>query len=139
MSRVGASELRKFVATDSDNDVSAFIAAASSLTNQVESCDSDNELSSSQLYHIELMLSAHFYTMLDPLYKSRKTADASATFQGDTGMALDATHYGQNAKVMDTTGCLAKLDKQAKEGKITAGVTWLGLPPSDQTDYVDRD
>ena len=41
---------------------------------------------------------------------------------------------------LDITGCLAKLNEEAKTGKkIKAGLTWLGKPPSDQIDYVDRD
>ena len=57
-----------------------------------------------------------------------------------TGKSLDSTHYGQTAKLLDTSGCLAEISKEAETGgKTTVGIDWLGKPPSEQTDYVDRD
>jgi hypothetical protein len=38
-----------------------------------------------------------------------KAGSASAKFQGQTGLNLDSTFYGQNAKLIDTTGALAGL------------------------------
>ncbi|GAF90891.1 unnamed protein product, partial [marine sediment metagenome] len=82
----------------------------------------------------------HFYAHADQLYQARSTAGASATFQGQTGMILLSTQYGQTAMLLDVTGLLAKLSKDAEEGgkrKVTAA--WLGRRPSAQTAYVDRD
>lgn len=124
-------------------DLTPFIEAASSITDDVNSCASDRSISlgSTALELIERWLAAHFYVAADPLYSSRKTSKASGEFQGRnvTGgaidnIALDTTDYGRRAKMLDKSGCLASLSM----GERVQGF-WLGLAPSDQTDYVDRD
>lgn len=106
--------------------LSPFIQAASSLTDYVEEKDTDSILSASALEIIERWLAAHFYAHADQLHSQKQTGRASATFQGKTDMCLDSTQYGQTAKILDVTGTLASLDKQAKDGKKVAGGAWLG-------------
>lgn len=84
---------------------------------------------------IAAALGAHFYCAMDALYMSRSTADASGSFQRTTGKRLEGTEYGQMAMMMDTSGCLSTFNN----GAAFASLTWLGLPPSEQTDYEDRD
>ena len=43
--------------------------------------------------------------------------------------------FFREAALLDETGFLQGLAK----GKTQAGVEWLGLPPSEQTDFIDRD
>ena len=141
MARIGELDVRAIVSTNSEISINPFIGVASRLTDYVDSCDSDSVLSVLTLKDIELFLAAHFYSLRDQLYSSKKTEDASAEFQ--TGVkgtgSLDTTDYGRNAMLIDVTGCLAKLNEQAKKGKLTASLTWIGKPPSTQTAYESRD
>jgi len=55
------------------------------------------------------LLAAHFLAMRDRRSKSESIAgEWSVTWQGTTGMGLDATDYGQAAKSLDCSGKLAK-------------------------------
>lgn len=115
--------------TDNAPSLTIFITTASLLTDWVETCDAgrDDELSDAALENIEMLLAAHFYLMADQASKSEKTADASATFQGTTGTGLQYSAYGQAAMIADTSGCLARRNKEAEEGgKRKAVVTWVG-------------
>lgn len=123
---------------DSDNSPSLtpFIDTANDLTSRVATCATARgvTLSSTTLELIERQLAAHFYTRSDPIASEKKTGDASAVFQGKTEMGLDSTHYGQDAKMLDHSGCLASMSAGRR-----AVTSWAGRPPSEQTDYVDRD
>lgn len=89
---------------------------------------------SDTLEMVERLLAAHVYAMSDQPYASKSTGGASATFQGQTGLGLKGTKYGQRAMLVDYTRVLAALD----EGKI-ATTSWLGKVPSEQINYSDRD
>ena len=129
-----------------DTNVSAnlteFINTASALVDWVETCDAakSDELTDAQLTDIETYIAAHLYAIRDQQYQQKKTGDASATFQGTTGMYLDGTQWGQTAMLLDISGCLAQRNEEMKTGgsKKFSSV-WLGTPPSTQVDYVDRD
>jgi hypothetical protein len=84
-------------------------------------------LSSTTLELIERWLSAHYYTVMDPLYKSKNTGRAGASFNDRS--------YADTAKQLDTSGCLAAI----LAGGNRVGVWWLGKPPSQQIPYADRD
>jgi hypothetical protein len=120
-------------------DLTAFIATANVLTDQVDACDTNNSLDATELELIERYLAAHFYAHSDQIAKSRTTGDASISFQGTTGKGLDSTQYGQTAMLLDETGCLTRKNTQMIEGKKRATVTWMGKTKSAQTNYVDRD
>lgn len=87
-----------------------------------------------ELYLLETWLSAHYYTQNDPTYTSKSTAGASGSFQGQTGKFFEASRYGQTAIKLDPSGCIENI-----QGSQTARMGWVGLPPSEQTDYRDRD
>jgi hypothetical protein len=116
--------------------MSTFIHAANSLTDYVDTCDTDGTLSEKQLQDIETYLAAWLYAERDQQYLSKKTGDASATYQGKTGMYLDCNKYGQIAMVLDVTGCLSELNATAKKGRHTASVTWLGKEVEDQDNLI---
>jgi len=137
--RVTSEEVAEIVEVETGLSLTPFITMANNLTDRVDTCDTDNILSTATLTSIELLLSAHFYSLRDQQYTSKKTGDASGTFRGDSGMGLEATTYGQNAIAMDFTGCLAEINEQMKAGKRKIKVEWLGKPKSDQLNYVDRD
>lgn len=112
-----------------------FIDTANALVTRVATCAATKgiTLSAAELELLERWLSAHFYCMSDQTYSSRSTGGASGSFHGQTGMALDATKYGQTAQMLDSSGCLVSLSKRQ-----TAGAFWAGKRPSEQTAYEDR-
>lgn len=113
-----------------------FIDTAASIVDDVVACAAKKEivLTSTKLELIERWLAAHAYAHADQLYSSSSAGGASGSFQGQTGMHLESTQYGQMAMNLDSSGCLRAINKGAR-----AGVTWLGKPPSSQIPYVDRD
>ncbi len=82
---------------------------------------------------IERWLAAHFYACSDRPYQSRSTLNASGSMQGQTGMGLTFTVYGQQAIALDPTGYLATI---GKGGKVARGV-WAGTNVNDALDYDD--
>jgi len=129
-------DVQAVLETDSDIDLYPYIKVASVLTDKVEECATDRSaaLNDEQLHDIETYLAAHLYALRDPQYSSKSTQSASASFQGQTAMKLDYTPFGQMAQVLDTSGCLSAYNVGAR-----ARAVWLGKPPSEQTDYEDRD
>ena len=136
MARAGEGDVRAIIESDATLDLVPFIAAASALVDWVETCAvaKNKALTATQLRHIETWLAAHLYAHRDQLYTSKNTLRAGGSFQGQFGMRLDSTQYGQTAKLLDTSGCLAGLDKRQ-----VAGASWLGKAKSDQIAYSDRD
>jgi len=140
VARITDTDVVALIEVNSQIPLTGFINTANLLTTWLSECDTDSELSAAELTQIEAWLAAHFYAQRDPQYQVKKTGNASATFQGSTGMHLDGTWWGQQAMMLDTTGCLARRNEEVKTGrKRKAGVLWAGLAPSNQTDYVDRD
>lgn len=138
--RTNEGEVKKVLMRDYDSQncptLLPFIRTASVVTDRIETCAAakDITLTSTELELIERWLAAHFYSCSDRPFLEKTTGRSKAVFQGKTSMNLDSSHYGQTAKLIDTSGCLEALDKRKK-----VRVSWLGKPPSEQTDYVDRD
>lgn len=82
---------------------------------------------------VERWLAAHCYMLSEKGFAEQSTAGASAKYQGQTGMYLDATFYGQQAQMLDPTGLLGSLTR-----KSGASVTWLGKRASVQIPYDQR-
>ena len=134
MARTTAEAVKLLLAANYDSDAATnltpFIDSASSIVDDVVECVSDlslTALSSTKLELIERWIAAYLYTQSDPLYTSRSTASASGAFQEHS--------FLKGAIALDPSGCV----KCCVEGAVTAGLNWLGLPVSDQTDYIDRD
>lgn len=105
-------------------DLSPFIAAAEELVNEL--CV-PAAYTSQRLVIIETWLAAHFVAIRDPRYQSESNMGASASVQGQVGMNLALTTYGQQAMLLDTKGGLAYLDKHVTQGKRPhVGITYLG-------------
>ena len=132
--RVSEDEVRDLIDATSSISVSPFITTANAITDRVAAKDSANVLSAAILLEIERYLAAHFYEHRDPQYSMKKTERAEAIFQGQFGMGLQSSKWGQTAILLDETGFLASLNR----GRLPASVEWTGLPPSEQTDYLDR-
>jgi|SRR6516225_2052889 hypothetical protein len=90
----------------------------------------------SRLELIERNLACHFYVMSDQPYSSNSTSGASASYQGQTKMYLEASKYGQMAITMDSSGWLRAM--YATDTPKVANALWLGKNPSDQIDYIYR-
>jgi hypothetical protein len=90
-------------------------------------------LLATELELIERWLSAHAYAMVDQTLASKSTNGRSGRFQGQTGMRLEATKYGQMALMLDTSGALEAINKRQ-----VAGITWLGVTENEALDYEDR-
>lgn len=124
------------------SSLTPFINAANILTDRVATCATEKEmtLTSTELEIIETWLAAHFYAQMDQLYSAKRTGNSAAgaygQFQGKTDMHLQSTLYGQTAMTLDYSGCLASFG--ATERKVAGGF-WAGRPPSEQTNYEDRD
>ena len=115
-----------------------FIRQGSLLTDWLDSVDTDNELSDAVLTEIETLLSAHFYQVhIDPSYQSKSTNGASGSFQGATSFSLQATHHGQSAMLLDSTGKLTKRNLEAQQGKRVATTTWIGWQDHSEDPYAD--
>lgn len=120
-------------------DLTPFIETASAIVDDVVECSESNDrttLDSTRAELVERWLAAHFYQQADPGYQSKSTGGASGSFLGRTDMYIESTRYGQTAVRLDKSGCLETL---AGKEKKKAGAVWLGLPPSEQTPYYQRD
>lgn len=83
----------------------------------------------SALCQVRQVLAAHFLTMWERQVKSQSVAgEWSVTFLGRDGLGLDASLYGQQAKILDCSGLLAKTGMkqvllQTASYKLLEGVT----------------
>lgn len=114
-----------------DDDLSAvnltpYIDAANELVTEI--CAVNTAYTADRLEKIERWLSAHFYCIFDPRTKSEGVSGISASYEGNTGMMLQATRYGQQAMLLDTYGGLSVMSKLMEEGRRRRklGVLWLG-------------
>ncbi len=65
------------------------------------------------LKEIAKWLGAHLAACsLEREVKTEEAGEYSATYSGTSSLGLDATLYGQQVKVLDTTGALANLGKK---------------------------
>jgi len=127
-------EVRALMESDEDVRVAPFITTANLVVDDVSSHDSSGLLSPTKLKEIEKYLAAHFYEHHDQALAEEKTGDASGAYQGEWGKGFDGSTWGQSAKLLDTTGYLASLDK----GRRRVGLSWGGLPTSEQSSFEER-
>ena len=71
----------------------------------------DASVSSARLEQIETLLAAHLASAQDQRLESGERQSASVTYQGETGMGIQGTKYGQQAAALDPTGTLQAMDK----------------------------
>jgi len=109
-------------------DLAPFIEVANSLVTDV--CTNyDTPYTDAKLELIERWLSAHFYAVRESRASEQRAVSVSRILQSKVDLGLDVTHYGQQAKLIDTEGGLAALDGRLKSGKakVTPGISWLGV------------
>lgn len=114
-------KVREIIDTDPDLDILPFITYANTMTDKIATRATDMAITvtAAELLLIETYIAAHFYALKDPQYIEKQTGKARAVFQGQTGMALNSTFWGQMALAMDPTGVL---------GGNQAYGAWLGTP-----------
>src|SRR5215210_498776 len=66
---------------------------------------------------IETLLACHFYCLNDPRGQRERVGPLTFESQSKVDIGLDVTHYGQQAKRLDTSGGLAALDEAIENGK----------------------
>ena len=105
--RVTSEEVAQIIDYDTAaiTDISPFITMANMMVN---SRIGEGVLAEEVLKEIERWLAAHFVAIRDPRIKSESVDVISTSYQGQTGMGLQATLYGQQAMMLDTTGKLSK-------------------------------
>lgn len=119
--RTTAANVKNIIETElSDTIVDAYINSAARL---IDTVFSDGALGEEILTEIEMWLAAHMIAST----REQQTAEAKAgstsiKYQGNTGLGLDSTMYGQTVKILDTTQRLADL------GKGRRNVTLYAVP-----------
>jgi hypothetical protein len=106
--RVNDADVKEIL--DTSISTTVFIKAANLIVNEHLS---GQGLSNDQLKEIERWLSAHLACVRDPRVAEEAFGDARAKYQGITGLGLDATMYGQQVRLLDSTGRLSRVGKQA--------------------------
>ena len=107
----------------SDAQITDCIASATMLVD--EEIDA-TKLSATRLDKIIQYLSAHFCGLSEPLTKQESVKGVSELYDGRTGLSFDYTRYGQQAMIFDTTFTLARINREAKEGKVNVYLSWVG-------------
>ena len=136
MSRTTDTAVKLIIESDDDisSDLAPFIEAASSMVSQLcePATDSDGDLihDATSLELVERWLSAHFYAIRDnaPRTINERAGSVGAQYSSRIDLALNQTHWGQQAMLLDYSGELAKWNKDVTsgKGKRTATATWLG-------------
>ena len=98
-----------FVPDDSGLDLDPFISASHAL---VEDKLTDSHIGHGEtlLFEIEKWLAAHFAAVACRQPVSEEIGVAAINYGTKLGLGLDNTIYGQQAKLLDTSGTLARLD-----------------------------
>ena len=100
-----------------DLNITAFITTANNLVNQ----QLQGELSNEILNEIEKWLSAHFVTVSVRQPQRYSLGDEDISYDNELGLGLDNTMYGQQAKMLDTTGSLSSLGQKKASLTVVSG------------------
>lgn len=116
--RTTAEAVRALVGLASTESVDGFIETATMLVDEVQACDATASFEKLEL--IERWLAAHFARIRHPHLSSKSLGGASASFsRGNVGMRLNQTPEGQQALLLDTSGCLDR--KTAPHARVYWG------------------
>lgn len=103
-----------FETTLKADSIEAFIRSANVVvTNNLTS----EGLDTATLKEIERWLSAHFAAQMDPVAKSEKIGDVQVSYAlamsgGKEGLGLNNTPYGQQVRLLDSTGILISIGRR---------------------------
>jgi hypothetical protein len=114
--RVTAAEVKEIFETLlPDSDVNAFINTAHLIVNEQLA---NQGMSEARLGEIEKYLAAHLTALKDPRLDSEKVGQYSYKAQGKTDLGLDATIYGQQVRLLDSSGILSEASEPRKRATI---------------------
>jgi len=105
--RVTEAEVKEIF--DTDITLTPFITAASQI---VDTKLLNKGLTDEQLKEIERWLSAHLAANSDMRADRQEMGDSRVEYNRKYGLGLDSTMYGQQVKVLDTTGIMSNLSKR---------------------------
>lgn len=106
-------------------DVDSFIATANAMVTAIVAVDPAP--SNTVLEIVERYLTAHLIGISDPRVQSEQVKNIQQTFQVKLSEGLGITHYGTMAMQLDTTGRLARWNKQVVEGRGAKQFFWAGI------------
>lgn len=110
MARTTVQKVRSILDTNvEDNAVTSWMDIASTLVDDI--ADADPTVSDSRLAKIEKVLTAHLVSTQDQRHAATSGASRSVEYQGETGMGIEGTKYGQQAVALDPTNTLANMSK----------------------------
>jgi hypothetical protein len=116
---------------DMDDDFQSFIDLANDLADEL--CVGDSLITGEphtedRLDKIKTWLAAHFACILDPQLVREEVSTLRAVYQQEVKLGLSQTRYGDQAKILDTSGGLAAWDKQVLGASVKAhtSIGWLG-------------
>jgi len=105
-------------------DLTPYITAGSSITDDVSSNDDQSVMTAAKLTIVETWLAAWAYCCMDQTYQSRNTGKAGGSFKGQTGMNLNSNHYGQTAMMLDTSGYLRAMANKGLVSMVSLAVDY---------------
>lgn len=115
MARVVKADIAVLLEIDDTVWSDAFITMASLLVD--EELD-ESGLSEARLLEIERNLAAHFYCMKDVRASSEGAGGVSVSYAMSVGKGLDATLYGQQAMMFDTSGTLTAINNKKGRNRV---------------------
>lgn len=106
------------------DDLTPFIEVANGLVTEFCAGKYDD----GWLEQIERWLSAHFYRILAPSRLQENAGSVGQQIESKVDLGLDVTRYGQQAKILDWQGGLARLNAASLKGALRAKIRWVGTP-----------
>ena len=107
MARVTDYEVKEIL--DTDIDTTPFITAANLIVTDILGT---SDLNSDLLMEIERWLAAHLASVRDQQPSRERIGDAEIYYRGTSGLGLNATLYGQQVMMLDTTGAMSNIGKK---------------------------
>ena len=127
MPRVTEGQVKEIISTDL-SDITAYITAANLIV--TDRLGSTTTLGSAILIEIERWLTAHLIAITqepESQVKAEKIGDASINYaRGELGKSLEATFYGQQVILLDSTGLMAQSGKVKATMRIIKSSSYTG-------------
>jgi hypothetical protein len=86
------------------------------------------------LTDMETWVAAHAYVSVDQTYSSKSTGGSSGSFQGQTGMFLKGSKYGQMACLLDDYGYLSDFENMGAPPTFD----WAGTKSRNRRSFARR-
>lgn len=134
--RVTGAEVVGVSGLSSENKIAVEMAITVATTIVDEKLAPTGKHSEAALRNLELFLAAHFATLTvkeGPIEMNRIGA-VTERYHDIYEAGLNATRFGQQAIVLDTTGTLAGMSAQAIKPRLKALFTVVGDPPDPELD-----